>query len=127
MRVDLLIFSMAAAIAWSSLFIVSANAVATMGVAAAGSAFLSNFNHPWRAQFGVDLSIHLLFIAAWLIWRTPNKFLGIVSAILAINLGALFTLPYLVVAAWRAGGVAAALVPNRLLMPRSTRTTSNVR
>ena len=105
-RPGLIVFSVVAAIAWVILFYISAHAVAAMGVNAAGPVFLDQFNHPWRAQFGADFSIHLLLVAAWMIWRSPS---WIVCAVLAINLGALFTLPYVVIAAWRGGGIAAAL------------------
>jgi hypothetical protein len=105
MRPGLIAFSVVAAIAWAILFYVSAHAVAVMGVNAAGAIFFEQFSHPWPAQFGADFSIHLLLVAAWMIWRAPSWIGGIVCAILAINLGALFTLPYIVIAAWRGGGI----------------------
>jgi hypothetical protein len=113
MKTSLVAFSMMAAVGWMILFALSVQAVAAMGVNAAGSVFLEQFGHAWPAQFGADFSIHLLLVAAWMIWRTPSWIVGIVCAILAINFGALFTLPYIVIAAWRGGGVAAALVGKR--------------
>jgi hypothetical protein len=113
MRIGLILFTVAAAIAWTVLLYISAQSVLAMGVNAAGDVFLSDFTHPWRAQFNADLSIHLLLVAAWMIWRTPNWILGIVCAVLAINLGALLTLPYFVIAAWRRGGIEAALLRSR--------------
>lgn len=114
MRIGLILFTVAAAVVWATLFYVTAHAVSVMGASAAGAVFLGDFGHPWRAQFGADFSIHLLLVAAWLIWRSPNWIIGIVCAVLAINLGALFTLPYLVVTLWQAkGDVVAALSGNR--------------
>jgi hypothetical protein len=85
-----------------------------MGFAAAGDVFLGDFGHPWRAQFGADFTIHLLGVATWMIWRSRSLVAGIVCAILAINCGALFTIPYLLWAVWTAGGdVAAALTGAR--------------
>ena len=39
-----------------------------------------------------------------MIWRAPNRIVGAVFGLLAINLGALFTLAFLMVAGWRARG-----------------------
>ncbi|MDO7843782.1 hypothetical protein [Sphingomonas immobilis] len=105
MKIGFVAFSIAAAVAWIVLFYFSAQAVAAMGLNAAGPTFFAQFGHPWRAQFGADFTIHLLFAAAWMIWRSPSWILGIVFAVLAINFGALFTLPYILIAAWRGGGI----------------------
>lgn len=104
MKTGLILFTAVAAIAWAILLYVSVQAVTAMGVNAAGAVFLADFGQPWRAQFGADFSIHLLLVAAWMIWRSRSWIVGIVCALLAINLGALFTLPFLLIAAWRAGG-----------------------
>jgi len=110
MKISLVLFSVAAAIAWATLFYISAHAVSAMGTDAAGQIFFGDFSHPWRAQFNADFSIHLLLVAAWMIWRTPNRIVGVVCGALAVCFGALFTLPFVVLATWRGGGIAAALV-----------------
>lgn len=90
---SLVLFTVAAAIAWTILLYLSVHAVDAAGVNTAGPVFLDQFSHPWQAQFGTDFSIHLLLVAAWMIWRSPSWIVGVVCALLAINLGALFTLP----------------------------------
>lgn len=59
MKAGLVTFSVVSVVAWAVLFYLSAQAVAAMGVNAAGPVFLDQFSHPWRAQFGADFSIHL--------------------------------------------------------------------
>ena len=110
MKISLVLFSVTAAIAWATLFYISAHAVSAMGTDAAGQIFFGDFSHPWRAQFNADFSIHLLLVAAWMIWRTPNRIVGVVCGALAVCFGALFTLPFVALATWRGGGIAAALV-----------------
>ncbi len=110
MRFGIAIFAAALAIAWAALVYVSVHAVSAMGAAAAGPVFFGDFSHPWRAQFGADFSVHLLLVAAWMIWRARSWIVGILCAVLAINLGALFTIPFFLIALWGAGGdVGAAL------------------
>lgn len=113
MKVGVVLFSVAAAIAWAALLFVSAHAVSTMGADAGGKVFIADFGHPWRAQFNTDLSIHLVLVAVWMIWRSRPWFVGIICALLAINLGALFTLPFLVIAAWRNNGNLGAVLLGR--------------
>ncbi|HEY6131235.1 MAG TPA: hypothetical protein VIV27_04415 [Halioglobus sp.] len=68
-----------------------------------GMVFISDFSHPWRAQFNTDFSIHLLLFAIWVFWREKSKVLGLVAALLCA-LGGMFTLPYLLLATYRAKG-----------------------
>jgi hypothetical protein len=74
-----------------------------------GMVFLSDFQHPWRAQFNTDFTIHLLLFATWVFWREQSKALGLVSALLC-SLGGMFTLPYLWFAVYRARGNVKALL-----------------
>jgi hypothetical protein len=97
-------FRVALGIAWAVLFTVSVHAVQSMGVNAAGAVFIGDFAHPWRAQFNTDFTIHLLLAAAWMIYRSRSWLVGVVCAILAINLGGVFTLAYLLVATFQAKG-----------------------
>ncbi len=106
-------FSVVAAVGWVVLLFVSVHAVSVMGANAAGAVFIGDFAHPWRAQFGTDFAIHLLLVAGWMIWRSRSWVVGIVCAVLAINPGALFALPFWVVAMWRGGSLGAALVGYR--------------
>jgi hypothetical protein len=68
-----------------------------------GMVFVSDFSHPWRAQFNTDFSIHLLLFAIWVFWREKSKIVGLVAALLCV-LGGMFTLLYLLLAAYRAQG-----------------------
>lgn len=110
MKASLVIVSVVAVLAWVALLYVSAHAVASMGFDAAGTYFFGDFDQPWRAQFNTDFAIHLLGIAMWMIWRSRSLPLGVLCAILAVNFGALFTIPFVIAAIWKAdGNVPAAL------------------
>lgn len=113
MRLGLGIVAATAAVAWIGLFTLSANAIGQMGYGAAGAVFLGDFAHPWRAQFNADFSMHLLLVAAWMVWRSRSWPLGLVCGLLTICMGALFLLPYLALAWWRSGSLEAALIGNR--------------
>jgi len=95
MRPGFLIFRVALAAMWLAVLIVTIRAVAAMGTGAAGDFFFGDMAHPWRAQFNIDFGFHLLLVAAWLLWRTPNRLLGLLFAALAIIMGGLFTVAYL--------------------------------
>ena len=113
MRVSLGIVATAATIAWLYLFALSAYAIGQMGFDAAGAVFLGDFVHPWRAQFNADFSIHLLLMAAWMVWRSRSWPVGLVCGLLTICMGALFLLPYLALAWWRGGSLENALSGHR--------------
>ena len=68
-----------------------------------GLVFISDFSHPWRAQFNTDFSMHLLLFILWVVWREKSKAVGLVAGLLCL-MGGLFTLLYLLVAAYRAKG-----------------------
>lgn len=89
---------------WAVLLLVSIRAVTAMGLGAESGVFIGDFAHPWRAQFNTDFSLHLLLAAAWMVYRARSWALGLVWAVLAINLGALFTLAYLLVVSIQARG-----------------------
>lgn len=113
-RAGAIVLAAIAGIAWIVLFRVSAHAVAAMGVNAAGAVFIGDFAQPWRAQFNTDFTIHLLLVAAWMVWRSRSWIIGLLCGVLAINLGALFTIPYAALALYRArGDIRAALLGAR--------------
>ena len=74
-----------------------------------GMVFVTDFSHPWRAQFNTDFSIHLLLFAIWVFWREKSKIVGLVAALLC-TLGGMFTLLYLLIAIYRAQGDAKKLM-----------------
>ncbi|WP_264425648.1 DUF1475 domain-containing protein [Novosphingobium sp. KCTC 2891] len=117
MRFGLGIVAATATVAWLTLFTLSANAIRQMGYDAAGAVFLGDFVHPWRAQFNADFSIHLLLMAAWMVWRSRSWAVGLVWGLLTICMGALFLLPYLALAWWRSGSFAGALIGQRSYQP----------
>ena len=96
---------------WVVLLAVSWRAVAELGLAG-GDVFLSDFSHPWRAQFNTDLLLHLLLIAVWVVWREPSKLVGAACAVLCA-FGGIFTFAYLFVAILRSGGDARVLLLGR--------------
>ena len=55
----------------------------------------------------------LALVAAWLIWSAKTWLWGLVSAVLAINLGALFTLAYLLVRSFQTQGNIKAILLGR--------------
>lgn len=104
MRLGMNVFRLLLSVGWAALLLVSVRAVTTMGVGGAGGVFIGDFAHPWRAQFNTDFSLYLLLAAAWMVYRARSWVLGLVWAVLAINLGGLFTLAYLLVASIQAKG-----------------------
>ena len=104
MKIGTSLFRLALVAGWVFVMVLSVRAVREMGVAAAGDVYFGDFAHPWRAQFNGDFGMHLLLVAAWIVYRTKNLLLGLLSGLLAINLGGAFTLAYLLVLSIRAKG-----------------------
>jgi len=92
------------AVGWLVLAFVRVQAIRKLGLAAGGTTFISDMTQPWRAQFNSDFGLHLLLVAAWMIFRTRPWWLGVLCALLAINMGGMFTLAYLLMIAIRAQG-----------------------
>ena len=99
-----IVFRLLLGVGWVVLMSVSVHAAQSLGLGAAGSAFFQGFAQPWTAQFNTDFSLHLLLVAAWMIYRSRSWVVGLICAILAINLGGLFTLAYLLVVSVQAQG-----------------------
>ena len=87
---------------WCLLVGLTVRAVDMLG-SAAGALFISDFQHPWRAQFNTDFSIHLLLFIVWVVWREKSKAAGIAFGLLCLMAG-LFTPLYLLLAVFRANG-----------------------
>ena len=104
MRPGLTLFRLALVVAWLVIFWISLQAVSRMGFGPAGSVFIGDFAHPWRAQFNGDFAIHLMLVAAWMIYRSKSWVVGLVCALLAINLGGVFTLAYVLVVSFQTDG-----------------------
>ncbi|MDB5445716.1 MAG: hypothetical protein JWQ97_1033 [Phenylobacterium sp.] len=104
MRMGTNIFRVLLALGWALLIYVSVQAVRQMGFGAAGEVFLGDLGHPWRAQFNTDFGLHLLLVAAWMVYRSRPWFVGLICGLLAINLGGVFTLAYLLAVSIRAQG-----------------------
>ena len=100
---------------WLAVAAITANALLQQGLAAAPATFLTDLGHPWRAQFYADLEVHLLLFSAWLLWRERLRPIAFLYAAATMLLGALFTLPYLLLASLRSGDDPSAL----LLRPQS--------
>ena len=104
MRVGLTIFRTLVFSAWLVVMYVTIHAVLTMGTSAAGSVFIGDFAHPWRAQFNTDFSFHLLLAGAWMVYRARSWGLGLLWAICAVTLGSAFTLAYILVVSFQKRG-----------------------
>ncbi len=104
MKAGASIFRVLLAVGWAVIVYVSVQAVRQMGMGAAGAVFIGDFHHPWRAQFNTDFTLHLLLVAAWMVYRTKPWILGVLFAFLAINLGGVFTLAYLFVVSLQSKG-----------------------
>ena len=104
MRFGLMGFRLLLCVGWVVLFVISVRAIRQMGAGAAGTIFIGDFAYPWRAQFNTDFTIHLLLAASWMVYRTKSLAIGLICAFLAINLGAVFTLAYLLIVSIRAKG-----------------------
>ena len=100
---------------WLAIAAITVNALLDQGLAAAPITFARDLAHPWRAQFYADFEMQLLLLAAWIVWREPSRLRGVAFALLNMLLGALFTLPYLLLASVRSGGDVRAM----LLRPQS--------
>jgi hypothetical protein len=103
-------FRLVVFIAWVVIVAITANAVLKMGIQASGDTFFGDFAHPWRAQFNGDFAIHLLGVAAWMVWRERKWPVGLLYGFLAVNLGAVFSLAYIFVMTYRANGDMRALL-----------------
>jgi RsiW-degrading membrane proteinase PrsW (M82 family) len=95
---------------WAVVAAVTVWALAELGLPAALPTFFGDLQHPWRAQFYADLEAHLLLVGAWMIYRERSRAVGIACAVLTLLLGALFSLPYVLLASVRAHGDARVLL-----------------
>lgn len=98
------VFRILVALAWLAAFVTLVIAVDAMGVMAAGTIFIDDFQHPWRAQFNSDFSGHLLLMALWIGYREPSPIGRYVFPLLAVLGGGVFSFAYLLVATYRERG-----------------------
>ena len=64
----------------------------------------------WRSQFDSDFIIHLLLLAAWVVWREGATARGYLFGFLSIVMGGMFSFPYLIYASLQANGSVQALL-----------------
>jgi hypothetical protein len=95
-------FKAALLIGWLAMVTITAHAVAALGPGGLGL-FVSDLSHPWRAQFNIDFSVHLLLVSTWIIYREGRSVRGLLLAA-PMLLGSLYLLPYLLHATYRASG-----------------------
>jgi hypothetical protein len=88
---------------WLVVAAVTAWALMQMGLWAAAETFVRDFAHPWRAQFYSDFSAHLILAACWILYRESSPGRGLLFAFATLSMGALFTLPYILIASLKAG------------------------
>jgi hypothetical protein len=94
--------------------VVTAIAIDRAGLWAAVATFAGDLDDPWRAQFYADLEIHLVLVACWILYRERARPAAFVFAAAAIVLGALFTVPYVLAATFRARGDVRLLLTGRV-------------
>ncbi|HSB95443.1 MAG TPA: hypothetical protein VLC91_03290 [Spongiibacteraceae bacterium] len=103
------LFRVVLIVVWAILAFITWRAITLLG--SDGSYILiSDFSQPWRAQYYSDFIIHVLLIAGWVLWREPSKIVGLLCALACIAGGSLFSLLYLFVTSYRAGGDARVLL-----------------
>ena len=90
--------------AWMLIATITGWAIWEMGLPAAPATFVRDLAHPWRAQFYADLEAHLLLVAWWIFNRERSPAIGIFYGAATVLLGALFTMPYILIATVRAKG-----------------------
>ncbi|HEX9932817.1 MAG TPA: hypothetical protein VGB08_08255 [Allosphingosinicella sp.] len=95
---------------WIAIALVTAHAMAALGVSGFVETVLADIRHPWRLQLYLDFELHLLLFGGWIAWRERPLPLGLAGALATLLLGALFTLPYLLFATVRAKGDARRLL-----------------
>jgi hypothetical protein len=93
---------------WLLLAGITAWALTTVGPDG-GKVFFTDFTDPWRASFNTDFLLHVIPFTAWVIWREPSKAVGLLCGIGTL-FGGMFTLIYLLVATYQAGGDARKLM-----------------
>lgn len=104
------VFRTALVVAWVATLWVSVRAILAMGAGSAGDVFFGDLGHPWRAQFNVDFSIHLLLMASWIAYREKSPVRGIPIGLAAILFGGAFSFAYIFIATFTAGGDARRLL-----------------
>ena len=77
-------------------------AVQTLG-SEGGMVFLTDYTHPWRAQFNTDFLLHIALFCIWVFYREESKIVGLFTALLSL-MGGLFTFLYLAFAIHRSNG-----------------------
>jgi hypothetical protein len=98
------IFRLLLIVGWIVIAAVTLWALLELGLLALPRTMIFDLRHPWRAQLYLDLELQLLVFAAWVVWRERGLGVGLACAAAAMLLGALFTLPYLLLASIRAKG-----------------------
>ncbi len=116
MRGGRMAFQLGLGLAWLVVAAVTVRAYA-LGGSDASSAFMGEFTRPWSAQFSVDLMMHALLAASWLVYRARSWALGLLWAALAIALGSLFTLAYVLIVFVQARGDARTVLLGRHALP----------
>lgn len=92
------------AIIWIVALATMIAAVGEMGPMAAVDFFFGDISHPWRGQFNLDFSGHLLLMAAWIYYREPSAVARPLCAMGAMLFGGAFSFAYILVATIRAEG-----------------------
>ena len=98
------LFRIALVVIWVVALATLVMASVDLGILAAGDFFVGDLAHPWRRQFNLDFSGHLLLMAIWIFYREPSALARPIFAALAVVGGGAFSFAYILVATFRSGG-----------------------
>ena len=87
---------------WTVLVTITVLALLSLG-SEGGMVFITDFSHPWRAQFNADFLMHIALFCIWVFYREESKIVGLIAALFSL-MGGLFTLIYLAYALHLANG-----------------------
>lgn len=90
-------------VGWIVLSFVSGRAITALGLEGA-NVFVTDFGHPWRAQFNTDFALWVVLVVAWIVWRHASWVVGVACGVAALAMGGMFLMPYLLLVSISAQG-----------------------
>lgn len=100
----MIIVRLVSGFAWLCVCFFTCHAIAWLGVSGIGELFLSDFSHPWKAQFNADFGLHLIAMAGCVAWRATGFLTKIGFGLACTFLGGLFSFAYIFIATFYARG-----------------------
>ena len=97
----MLIFRIVLVLAWAGLFYLTSEAVGAHGIEAGATTFIADFADGWRARYHADFALHLLLVAAWIVYREKYLAAGLALGLGVLAFGGMFTIAYVFTATFR--------------------------